>query len=49
MLWPLSVHLSWLIQLISYEMTSSVRFCISFDCFKQNFIALKIELISVEI
>ena len=29
-------------------MTTHVRFCLSYDCFKQTFIALKVELASVE-
>ena len=29
-------------------MTISVRFCLSYDCFKQSFITLKVELTSVE-
>ena len=33
---------------ISYEMTTSVRFCLSYDCFKWGFIALKVDIISIE-
>lgn len=29
---------------ISYEKTMNVRFCLSCDCFKQSFLALKVEL-----
>ena len=33
---------------ISYEMTTSVRFCLSYDFFKWVFIALKDDIISTE-
>ena len=33
---------------ISYETTTSVRFCLLYDCFKWGFIALKDDIISVE-
>ena len=33
---------------ISYEMTTSVRFWLSYDCFKWDFIALKFEIILIE-
>ena len=33
---------------ISYEMTASVRFCLSYDCLKWDFIALKVDIISIE-
>ena len=29
-------------------MTTSVRFCLSYDCFKWGFIALKDDIISIE-
>ena len=32
----------------SYEMTGSVRFRLSYDCFKLDFIALKVDIISME-
>ena len=32
----------------SYEMTKNVRFCLSYDCFKKDFIALKVDIVSVE-
>ena len=28
---------------ISYEMTTSVRFCLLYDCFKRGFIALTVD------
>ena len=31
---------------MSYKMTSSVRFCLSYDCFKWDFIAFKVDIIS---
>ena len=33
---------------ISYEMTTRVRFCLSYDRFKWGFIALKVDIISKE-
>ena len=33
---------------ISYEMATSVRFCLSYDGFKWGFIALKDDIISIE-
>ena len=33
--------LTWVV--ISYEMTTSVRFCLSYDCLKWDFIALKVD------
>ena len=33
---------------ISYEMNTSVRFCLSYDAFKWHFIALKVDIISTE-
>ena len=33
---------------VSYEMTMSVRFCLSYYCFKWGFIALKDDIISIE-
>ena len=34
---------------ISYEMTTSVlRFCLSYDHFKLDFIVLKVDIISIE-
>ena len=29
-------------------MTTIVRFCLSYDCFKWNFIALKVDIFSIE-
>ena len=29
-------------------MTMSVRFCLSYDCFKWDFIALKVDIIAIE-
>ena len=31
-----------------YEMSTSVRFCLSHDCFKWDFIAFLVDIISVE-
>ena len=33
---------------ISYEITTSVRFCLSYDCLKWDFIALEVDIISIE-
>ena len=33
---------------ISYEMTASVRFCLSCDSFELVFVVLKVEIISIE-
>ena len=33
---------------ISYEMTTSVRFFLSYDCLKWDFIAFKVDIISIE-
>ena len=33
---------------ISYEMTTTVRFCLSYDRFKLNLIAFKVNIISIE-
>ena len=33
---------------ISYEMTTSVRFCLSYDRFKLDFIVYKVDIISIE-
>ena len=33
---------------ISYEMTTSVRLCLSYDCLKWDFIAFKVDIISIE-
>ena len=34
--------------IISNEMTTSVRFCLSYDRFKLDFIVFKVDIISVE-
>ena len=36
-------------RLLTYELTTSVRFWLSFDCFKWDFIAIKADIISIEI
>ena len=33
---------------ISYEMSTSVRFCLSYDRFKLDFIVFKVDIISTE-
>ena len=33
---------------ISYEMTTSERFCLSHDCLKWDFITFKVDIISIE-
>ena len=33
---------------VSYEMTTCVRFCLSYDCFDYDFIAFKGEIVSIE-
>ena len=40
------VIISYEIYETSYGMTTSIIFCLSYDCFKQSFIALKMELVS---
>ena len=38
----------WRVSYISYEMTTSVRFCLSYDCPQLDFIALNVDIISTE-
>ena len=37
----------WQVSLISYEMTTSVKFCLSYDPFRWDFIAFKTNIISL--
>ena len=38
----------WRVSKIPYEMTTSVRFCLSDDYLKWDFIAFKVDIISIE-
>ena len=49
MLHEWSFHMKFMKQaFISYEMTTSVRFCLSYDCLKWDFITFKVDIISKE-
>ena len=38
----------WRVSQNSYEMTTSVKFCLSYDRFKLDFIVFKVNIISIE-